>query len=159
MSPPYCVAVLVLGITSAAAQPRPNFSGLWKLHPAASHMIGGPMGEISWTIDHREPTIAISVNVSNPQGAREFAFKCTTNGKECVNVLRDPDEVRRTTAAWERNVLVMRTKAEGPDGRFEALDRMYISDDGQSLMFDRTVTDSRGERLSKQVFRKQDAKR
>jgi hypothetical protein len=155
--------VLVFHHALGGAQERPDFTGVWRLDPAASRMIGaggrvgpGPdVRRISWVIDHRDPRIAVTVNVRDPGASREFSFACTTDGKECVNELRDLNEVRRTTAVWVGDTLQMRTNAQTPHGDFEAVDRLRIADDGQTLIFDRTVRDRSGERIVKQVFRKQ----
>jgi hypothetical protein len=145
------------------AQERPNFTGVWRLDPAASRMIGaggrvgpGPnVRQISWIIDHRDPRIAVTVNVRDLDASREFSFTCTTDGKECVNELRDLNEVRRITAVWVGDTLQMSTKAQTPHGDFDAIDRLRMADDGQTLVFDRTIRDRSGERIVKQVFRKQ----
>jgi hypothetical protein len=152
-----CLIVVLIVEISVAAQSHPNLSGVWRLDPSESRMIGGPLGEITWKINHHESNIAVTINVNSPQGSHEFAFTCTMDGKECVNKLLN--EVRRSTATWEDNVLVMNTKAETPDGGFEAMDRIRVSDNGQTLVFERTVKDTRGERVVKQVFRKVQEKR
>lgn len=165
MLPVNAVILLSLAsLTTSAAQPRPDFSGVWKLDPARSRLIGGaardsaaaPAENWSWTwrIDHREPTISVAVNITNPRGTRDFSFTCTTDGKECVNDLPSLNEVRRSTASWDGNVLVMKTKAETNHGAFEAADRISTSDNGRTLLFERVVTDARGQRTSTQVFRK-----
>lgn len=166
------LALLFLGLTSAdtiMAQARPNFSGVWKLDPARSRLIGGaardsgapPAETWSWTwrIDHREPTITVAVNITNPRGTRDFSFTCTTDGRECVNELPSLNEVRRSTASWDGNVLVMRTKADTHEGAFEAVDRISTSDTGRTLVFERVVSDARGKRASTQVFRKIESER
>src|SRR5688500_19603537 len=140
MNTPRALALLFLGLTSAdaiAAQTRPNFSGVWRLDPASSRLIGAaardsgapPAENWSWTwrIDHREPTIRVAVNITNPRGTRDFLFTCTTDGRECVNELPSLNEVRRSTASWNGNVLVMRTKGETHHGGFEAVDRISTS--------------------------------
>jgi ketosteroid isomerase-like protein len=161
------IALLFLGLTTAApipAQTRPNLSGVWKLDPARSRLIGGaardsgtpPAENWSWTwrIDHREPRISVAVNITNPRGTRDFSFTCTTDGSQCINHLPSLNEVRRSTASWDGNVLVMKTKADTHEGAFDALDRIYTLDNGKTLVFDRVVTDVRGARDSRQVFRK-----
>ena len=57
----FVAVVLVLHHSLGGAQTRPNFTGVWRLDPAASRMIGaggrvGPrpdVRQISWIIDHR----------------------------------------------------------------------------------------------------------
>lgn len=153
-----------LGCMIIAAAPlhgleRPDFSGVWRLVPEESQMIGGgspPSSEhhITWLIDHRDPEITVVVNVRDPQGSREYAFRCTTNGSECVNELESLREVRRMTAIWEGSVLVMSQRATTPQGDFDARDRLSLFDSGERLIFERVVTNERGDRRVRQVFRK-----
>ena len=157
------VGLLVLGSSPAGAQARPNFTGVWKLDPAASRMVGaggrvgpGPQRrQISWIIAHGEPRIAVTVSVRDSAESREFSFACTTDGKECLNELPDLNEVRRMTAVWLGDTLQMTVKAQTPYGAFEALDRVHATDGGETLVYDRTVRDRSGERIVKQVFRRQ----
>lgn len=141
------------------AQDRPDFSGVWRLVPAESQMIGGGAPpseehEITWLVDHRDPSIAVVVNVRDARGSHEFSFRCTTDGRECVNELPQLSEVRRMSATWEGSILVMSQRASTPHGDFAAQDRLSLHDAGQRLVFERTVTNARGERPVRQVFRK-----
>jgi hypothetical protein len=171
MNPSRAIGPLLLvlaGLTTMSAQTRPDFSGVWRLDTTRSRLIGGAQQNAeaesaerwswTWRIDHRDPRIAVVVNVTNPRGTRDFSFSCTTDGKECVNELPSLNEVRRSTASWDGNVLVMRTKAETHDGAFEAVDRISTSADGRTLTFERVVTNARGARTSTQVFRKLEGK-
>src|SRR5688500_12851162 len=96
------IALLALQ-TPASAQQRPNFTGVWRLDPSQSRMVGaggrvgpGPeVRQISWIVAHGEPRINVTVNVRDPDSTREFSFACTTDGSECSNELRDLNEVRR----------------------------------------------------------------
>lgn len=122
-------------------------------------MIGGggtPSAEhqITWLINHRDPEITVVVNVRDPQGSREYAFRCTTDGNECVNELASLREVRHLTAVWEGDILVMSQRATTPHGDFEARDRLSLSDSGERLVFERIVTNERGDRSVRQVFRR-----
>jgi hypothetical protein len=111
--------------------------------------------QISWIISHGEPRINVTVNVRDPDSTREFSFACSTDGTECVNELRDLHEVRRIRASWVGDTLHMSQKAHTPNGNFEATDRLYLADGGEVLVFGRTIRDDRGERIVRQVFRKQ----
>ncbi|CAN5647008.1 hypothetical protein BH23GEM9_BH23GEM9_32760 [soil metagenome] len=139
-----------------AGQTRPDFSGVWRLDAAQSQMIGGggapsPSHQITWLVDHRDPEIAVVVNVRDERGSHEFSFRCTTDGRECVNELPQLGEVRRISSVWEVDVLLMSQRASTPHGDFTAQDRLSLSDSGQ-LVFERTVTNARGERTVRQVF-------
>lgn len=141
------------------AQARRDFSGVWQLDTKESRMIGGggpPSDEyrMTWLVNHRDPQIEVVVNVRNASGSREFAFRCTTDGKECVNELTSLGETRRMSAVWEGNELVMSQRASTPQGGFAAKDRLRLLEGGERLVFERVVTNERGERRVKLVFRK-----
>ncbi len=153
------VGCLAATVTSALAQTRPDFSGVWRLDHAQSRMIGGggPPSEtpqITWLVDHRDPEISVVVNVRDARGSHEFAFRCTTDGRECVNELASLGEVRRMNATWSGDVLVMSQRATTPHGGFDARDRLSLSAGGEQLVFERVVSNARGERPVRQVFRK-----
>jgi hypothetical protein len=93
------------------AQQRPDLSGVWRLDLAQSRMIGGTPAEgsgyqLTWFVDHREPNIAVVVNVRDERGSTEYAFTCTTDSQQCVNELPTLREERRMTAWWEGSVLL-----------------------------------------------------
>ena len=141
---------------SAAGQSRPDFSGVWRLEAAASRMIGsdtsGGEHRLTWLVNHRDPEISVVVNLRDEHGSHEYAFRCTTDGRECVNELPELGEVRRISAVWEDSVLVMSQRATTPHGDFTARDRLSLS--GEQLIFERTITNERGDRVVRQVFRK-----
>jgi len=142
-----------------SAQSRPDFSGVWRLIPAESHMIGGggpPDSEyqLTWLVNHREPEMAVAVNVRNAQGSAEFSFRCTTDGTECVNELTSLREVRRMTAVWDGHTLVMSQRANTPHGDFDARDQLSLTAAGERLVFERVVTNQQGARSVKMVFQK-----
>jgi len=156
------IAVLSLLVVVAgplSAQARPDFSGVWRLDVGESRMIGGggPTSDeyqLTWLVNHRDPEISVVVNVRDSQGSHEFSFRCTTDGRECVNELASLREVRRMSAAWEGNVLVMSQRANTPHGNLEARDRLSLTDAGERLVFERVVTNEHGDRSVRQVFRK-----
>lgn len=157
-----CTPLLICAVFAAApmsAQARPDFSGVWRLVPDESQMIGGGAAEssehqITWLVNHRDPEIAVVVNVRDARGSHEFSFSCTTDGRECVNELPQLSEVRRMSAVWDGTVLVMSQRASTPHGGFTARDRLSLTDSGQRLVFERTVINEVGERSVRQVFRK-----
>lgn len=156
------IAIVNFVLVAAAplsAQIRPDFSGAWRLEPGESRMIGGggaPSDEhqLTWLVDHRDPEISVVVNVRDSQGSHEFSFRCTTDGQECVNKLPTLREVRRMSATWDGEVLVMSQRATTPHGDFVARDRLSLIDSGERLVFERIVTNEQGDRSVRQVFRK-----
>ena len=157
-----CIPVLACAILAPApvsGQAHPDFSGVWRLVPNESEMIGGGAEsssehQITWLVNHRDPEISVVVNVRDAGGSHEFSFSCTTDGKECVNELPQLSEVRRMAAVWDGTVLVMSQRASTAHGDFTARDRLSLTDSGQRLVFERTVINDRGERPVRQVFRK-----
>lgn len=148
-----------VGAVPAQAQTRPDFSGIWRIIPAESRMVSGgsvttPPDDyhLTWLIDHREPDIAVSVNLRRPDSDHEWSFRCTLDGSECTNELASLGEVRRISATWQGDTLVMTQHASTPYGAFNALDRLTLADSGRRLVFDRIVTNARGERAIRQVF-------
>jgi hypothetical protein len=152
------IGTLVLTVAPVAGQTRPDFSGIWRLDPEQSQLIGGSdrTGEhqLTWLVDHREPVISVVVNLRDGHGSHEYRFRCSIGGTECVNELPELGEVRRMTAAWEGNVLRMEQRATTPHGNFTARDRLSLSGTGDQFVFDRIVTNQAGERRVRQVFRK-----
>lgn len=162
MNSSWAIAVLsclALGAMPLAAQVRPDLSGVWRLDAGASRMIGGGSDSssdhrITWLVNHRDPEISVVVNVRDAHGSHEFAFRCTTDGQECVNELASLGEMRRISAAWEGDVLVMAQRVSSPHGDFTTRDRLSLADDGQRLVFERVVTNPESDRSVRQVFRK-----
>lgn len=152
----FTLVSFALGASPAPAQSRPDFSGVWRLEGAESRMIGGGGAggehQLTWLVDHRDPEISIVVNLRDEHGSHEYAFRCTTDGRECVNELPELGEVRRIRAVWEDSALVMTQRATTPHGDFSARDRLSLA--GERLIFDRVVTNERGDRTVRQVFRK-----
>ena len=155
--------LFVLHGSPLGAQRRPDFSGTWTLDAAASRMIGrggesGPVQlgarRITWLIDHRDAEIAVTVKVRDPDGPHDFSFRCTTDGRQCVNELPELREVREISTRWIADTLLMSQSAKTPHGSFTAEDRLTLADSGSTLVFERVVRDERGQRTVKQVFRK-----
>ena len=160
----WTTSIAVLGFLAVAAAPlrahaQPDLSGVWRLDYEESRMIGGgaaPSSEyqLTWLVNHRDPEISVVVNVRDSQGSHEFSFRCTTDGRECVNELASLREVRRMSTAWKGDVLVMSQRAHTPRGEFETNDRLYLTDSEERLVFERIVTNEHGDRSVRQVFRK-----
>jgi ketosteroid isomerase-like protein len=153
------LTLLLLAPAALGAQGRPDFSGVWRLDVAQSRMIGGggpPSDDwqMTWLVNHRDPEIAVVVMVRNADGSQEFSFRCTTDGEACVNELTSLGEMRRMTAVWEGDTLVMTQRANTPHGKFDASDRLSLHAGGERLVFDRIVTNQQGDRPVRMIFQK-----
>lgn len=151
--------ILTVCAAPLAAQSRPDFSGIWRLDPAQSRMIGAGHDaaadhQLTWLVNHQDPAISVVVNVRDARGSAEYSFRCTTDGQECVNELPTLQEVRYMTAQWKGDVLRMSQRATTRTGSFTADDRLSLSADGEQLVFERVVSNAQGDRHVRQVFRK-----
>lgn len=159
LTPGAALTLLLLAPAPLSGQERPDFSGVWRLDAAQSRMIGGGGApsddwQMTWLVNHRDPEIAVVVMVRNADGSHEFSFRCRTDGEACVNELTSLGEVRRMTATWDGDTLVMSQRASTPHGGFDARDRLSLAAGGERLVFDRIVTNQQGERPVLMVFQK-----
>jgi hypothetical protein len=157
--PAAVVLATCLSAVPLCAQERPDLSGVWRLDLTQSRMIGGTPSEesgyqLTWLVNHRDPDIAVVVNVRDARGSTEYAFTCTTDRQQCVNELPTLQEVRRMSAWWDGSVLRMAQAVTSPVGGFTADDRLFLAEDGERLVFERVVTNANGDRPVRQVFRK-----
>ena len=93
----------------AAAQNKTNFSGTWKLNTSKSDfgMIPGPDSRTD-VIDHKDPSLKVSVTAEGAQGKQQYTVNYTTDGKEAVNSL--PGREMKSTLSWQGKNLVVDTK-------------------------------------------------
>jgi hypothetical protein len=120
----FCFAV-------AIAQARPNFSGTWKLNLTTSDFGAAPKPEkATTTIEHAEPSLQVTTDVTGPQGQRVTKFKYTTGGAEITNV-NGPVEMK-STAKWDGDVLVIESKGKFQDNDITLIDRWSLSSDGKT---------------------------
>jgi hypothetical protein len=96
------------------AQPRPDFSGLWKqdndrCRPKRS-------GDVRLRIEHHAPELTVETSISrDSQNSRHAVQKYTTDGKVSVSTGADGDEFH-TSVVWKDARLVFSIE-EYEDGR------------------------------------------
>jgi hypothetical protein len=138
----------------AAAQNKTNFSGTWKLNTSKSDfgMIPGPDSRTD-VIDHKDPSLKVSVTAEGAQGKQQYTVNYTTDGKEAVNSL--PGREMKSTLSWQGKSLVVDTKLkiQGNDVTIKSV--WTLSDDGKTLTQNAHLGSPMGETDQKLVFEKQ----
>lgn len=122
-------AIYCLFASIAAAQTKPNFSGMWKLNWEKSKFgeLDGVRNMVA-RIDHEDPSFSESITLTSGAGDRIFEGKYTTDGKE--SDVKLPVGVVMATAKWEGDALIVEWKNEGG---FHLRRKYIISADGKTL--------------------------
>ncbi len=119
--------------TSAAAAPKPDFTGTWKLNVEKSEL--GPMpapASMILKIDHKDPDLKVATAATGgPQGDVNYESKYTTDGKVCTNQFFDREA--KSTLSWEAENLLIATKADFGQGEVAIKGKWILSPDGKTL--------------------------
>jgi hypothetical protein len=136
------VAAVITGVVftagTAAAPPKPDFSGTWVFNPSRSQLeLKLALESGVFTIDHQEPRFRFSrvFVVGGKEDA--LSYDLTTDGQEKVE-----DGPGRTTTSrlyWDGDVLVLDERIVLKDGRQAAnVVRYSLQDGGRTLVADET---------------------
>jgi hypothetical protein len=138
----------------AAAQNKTNFSGTWKLNTSKSDfgMIPGPDSRTD-VIDHKDPSLKVSVTAEGAQGKQQYTVNYTTDGKEAVNSL--PGREMKSILSWQGKSLVVDTKLKFQGNDVTVKSTWTLSDDGKTLTQNAHLASAMGETDQKLVFEKQ----
>jgi len=149
------IAILLTAVLSAGlALAKPNFSGDWKMDAAKSDF--GPMpapDTLSMKIKHEEPSVEIAQHQVGAQGELKADYKYTTDGKECVNTVRNNE--LKSTVNWEGEALIVKTKLNFQGNDVTLDDKWTIPEDGKTMTIDRQISSPQGELTMKIVLVKQ----
>ena len=150
------VAILAMAAFAvvAVAQNKTNFSGTWKLNTSKSDfgMIPGPDSRTD-VIEHKDPSLKVSVTAEGAQGKQQYTVNYTTDGKEAVNSL--PGREMKSTLSWQGKSLVVDTKLKFQGNDVTVKSTWTLSDDGKTLTQNAHLTSPMGETDQKLVFEKQ----
>ena len=114
-----------------AANPRPDFTGVWELKLERSVLRGQAPRRIAMEIEHREPRLVQKIQLTDADGAEKrmtFAYEA---GAETTNSLGGAPA--RTSAHWEGAVLVIESRVKTPCREVHLRDHWSLSDDGRTL--------------------------
>jgi hypothetical protein len=136
------VVLAVLGPDRARAQSAPNLSGEWK-----------PPQMMSRSIQHNDPSLRISTHQKAAQEESTTELVYTTDGRECVNKIRDSEA--RGTAKWKGDRLVIESirNLQGTD--IKSVETWTLSDGGKMLTIANRVAVQQQVYNIKLVFDKQ----
>jgi hypothetical protein len=144
----------LVGWAPAAAQPKPNFTGDWKMNAAASNFGGMPVPtSLTQKVAHEEPTMKIASAQSGEFGDWNTDFTFTTDGKECVNSAGEFQ--LKSTLEWEGPVLVVDSKMDFQGNAATFTDRWTLSEDGKTLTVTRQFSGPMGAGEGKIIFDRQ----
>ena len=119
-------------LTICLASAKPNFSGEWKMNPAASKF--GPMpapASMVRSIAHADPKLEMRTVQAGEKGEIKTELKYSTDGKECVNRLSSGEV--RSKLYWEGDILVVDSKRTVQNTEISVVDRYSLSADGRAL--------------------------
>ena len=142
-------AIVCLCASIAAAQPKPDFSGSWKMNREKSKFERGGPEDLLIKIDHKEPAFVEDWKMTTPNGERSFQAKYTTDGKETEQEVIG--RTAKTSAKWEGDALVIEFKSEG--GFFKR--KITLSADGKTITKVVTQSGDNGQTEDTVVFEKQ----
>lgn len=148
------LASLVLMLCVTVAQAKPDFSGEWKLDVAKSDF--GPMPapqSMVQKITHQEPNLKVVSTQVSERGEFTSERNYTTDGKECVNKMRN-NEVK-STLKWDGDTLVIDSKMEFQGNPISTSERWSLSGDGKILTVKMHFSSSQGEGDTTRLFNKQ----
>lgn len=143
-----------MGASSASTSAKPNFSGTWVLDPSKSDF-GAMPGPSSATdvIDHKEPSVKISVKQTNAMGDMAFAMDLVDDGQK-VSTWQIFGSEAKSTAHWDGDTLVVTTDATIQDNAIKIASRYTLSPDGNTLTVRGHMSGPMGEVDTKAVYAK-----
>jgi hypothetical protein len=146
--------VAVLVPSHARAQSVPNLSGEWKLNIALSDFgsIPPPL-MLTRSIRHNDPSLRISTYQKVAQGESTTELVYTTDGRECVNKIRDSEA--RGTAKWQGDRLVIESVRNLQGSDIKSVETWTLSNGGKMLTIASHIALQQQEYNIKFVFDKQ----
>ena len=131
----FCVLLCTFAASSAAGQPKPNFSGDWvldlsasQLHPDFAMLEGGTV-----RIVHHEPSFSFHRTFSVKGRPSEVSYEVTTDGREHRSTGQSGG-ITLATMRWEQTALLLRQRITDPKvGELSNQVRYELLDDGRTL--------------------------
>ena len=123
-------SICVLVVNAVAEQPKPDFTGTWKMNPSKSRLARqhGGEGDV-YKIKHSEP----KVEMEHLFNGRTETYSYVTDGKEHTANRSGPDGEARAKTYWDGNVLVIEKLQSTGSGSSAWTSRFALSSDGMTL--------------------------
>lgn len=154
-----CALFALFSLTAWGQTPlttdQPNFTGEWKMNIALSDFGPVPAPQmLTRTIQHDDPSLAISTYQKGAQGESRTELKYTTDGAPCVNKLPGGDA--KGTAKWDGNRLIVESGRDFQGTHITSKETWALSSGGKVLTIQNHVSlPSQGQFDIKYVFDKQ----
>jgi hypothetical protein len=125
--------LLTLSALALNAADHPNFSGSWKMNAARSDFGEIPKPtQFDRKIDHKDPTIRMSVHQVLNTGERTIQVVLRTDGKETTNASSTGEA--KTTCQWNGRELNLITTRQMEGGNVISRETWSLLPDGQTLV-------------------------
>jgi hypothetical protein len=123
---------------------KPNFSGVWQLDAANSHMLGRPFSRMLVKIDYRNPALMQTVLVIDVNGGKQqLVFEFLTSGEDSVNSVGSGQ--MRTRASWEGDELLIESWIQTGERHSHFRDYWSLSKPGDTLTMEHRDDDLAGQ--------------
>lgn len=142
------IMVMLFGMAAvlAAVEPKPNFSGEWKMNAEKSDF--GPLpAPKSRTdkIDHQEPNLKIVRTQASLQGESVSELNCTTDGRECASEIRGVSLTLKVTVRWDGDALAFDSQGTFNESVVQIKEKWMLSQDGNTITISRRLASQQGE--------------
>jgi hypothetical protein len=142
------------GASSASTSAKPNFSGTWVMDTSKSDFGAMPAPSSGTAvIDHKEPSVKISVKQTNEMGDLAFAMDLVDDGQK-VSTWQIFGSDAKSTAHWDGDALVINTETTIQDNAMKFANRYTLSPDGNTLTVHGHMSGPMGEVDTKVVYAK-----
>lgn len=146
-------AAIAAVLTAGLAAAKPAFTGDWKMNAARSSFGDFPApSSMTLKIAHEDPNLKVATAMVSEYGEWNVEAVYTTDGKECVNKMRESES--KSVLKWEADTLVIDTKAEFGGTPMTINDKWSLSTDGKTLTIERKFSSDRGELIQKIAMEK-----
>ncbi|HEY3929801.1 MAG TPA: hypothetical protein VGL89_15625 [Candidatus Koribacter sp.] len=117
---------------AAAAQSRPNFTGIWKLDAQRSNMPSSSANSVVLYIHQNDPDF--HVRRTETQHGKSTAWSAHGHTDGTMVEMKSHDGVKRTHMYWQGSELVLEVKSDGHRGASHTVMRYQLADDGHTLI-------------------------
>jgi hypothetical protein len=140
-----CALIVVVFCSLATlAHAKPNFTGEWTINLEKSDFgqLPAPYKFVR-KIEHNEPNLKIVTDQSGERGEFTTVTTYTTDGKECINVVRGSEV--KSTAEWDGDTLVINGTMDRQGLEITYQEKMALSEDGKTQIVTAHFSSEMGE--------------
>jgi hypothetical protein len=138
-------------LAAVVAADKPNLTGTWKMNVTKSEIGSGEIKGRVDKIEHQDPQLKITTTQDDENGENTVTRDYVTDGRQMTHTILGGE--RKSSAHWERNVLVIETKVT--QGEYTIRDRWMLADDQKSIRIDREFSGEQGSTARHIILEKQ----